>query len=89
MSNYSQLAATTQVKVGAGKLFGIFVSASASGTLTVYDSGVSSTSNGKISNTITVAAGSHYLNFPTGIFFNNGLYIVLGGTSAAFTVVYE
>ena len=84
-----QLAATTQVKVGAGKLFGIFVSASSSGTLTVYDSGAASTSNGKISNTITVAAGTQYLSFPAGIFFNKGLYIVLGGTSAEFTVIYE
>ena len=84
-----QLAATTQVKVGAGKLYGIFVSASSSGTLTVYDSGAASTSNGKISNTITVAAGTQYLSFPAGIFFNTGLYIVLGGTSAEFTVIYE
>lgn len=89
MANYSQLAATTQVKVGAGKLFGIFVSASASGTLTVYDTGAGSTSNNKISNTITVAAGTQYLSFPAGIFFNKGLYIVLGGTSAEFTVVYD
>jgi hypothetical protein len=89
MANYMQLAATTQVKVGAGKLYGIFVSASSSGTLTVYDSGISSTSNGKISNTITVAAGTQYLSFPAGIFFNKGLYIVLGGTSAEFTVIYE
>ena len=89
MANYMQLAATTQVKVGAGKLYGIFVSASSSGTLTVYDSGAASTSNGKISNTITVAAGTQYLSFPAGIFFNKGLYIVLGGTSAEFTVIYE
>ena len=89
MSNYMQLAATTQVKVGQGKLFGIAVSATSSGTLTVYDSGAKDTNDAKISNTITVAAGSTYLNFPTGIFFNKGLYIVLGGTSAAFTVVYE
>lgn len=89
MANYMQLAATTQVKVGVGKLFGIFVSASSSGTLTVYDSGAASTSNGKISNTITVAAGTQYLSFPAGIFFNKGLHIVLGGTSAEFTVIYE
>ena len=89
MANYMQLAATTQVKVGAGKLFGIFVSASSSGTLTVYDTCAGSTSNGTISNTIIVVAGSQYLSFPAGIFFNNGLYIVLGGTSAEFTVVYD
>jgi hypothetical protein len=32
MANYMQLAATKQVKVGAGKLYGIFVSATSSGT---------------------------------------------------------
>jgi hypothetical protein len=89
MANYMQLAATKQVKVGAGKLYGIFVSASSSGTLTVYDSGASSNSDPKISDTIAVSAGTNYLNFPKGLFFNKGLYIVLAGTSAAFTVAYE
>jgi len=89
MAQYKQSAATVQVKPSMGKLYGIAVSASASGTLTVYDSAVSSASDPKISDTITVAAGTTYLNFPAGIFFNKGLYVVLGGTSAAFTVVYE
>jgi hypothetical protein len=89
MANYMQLAATKQVKVGAGKLFGIFVSATSSGTLVIYDSGASSTGDPKISDTITVAAGTTYLNIPAGLYFNKGLYIVLGGTSAAFTVAYE
>lgn len=89
MANYMQLAATKQVKVGAGKLFGIFVSASSSGTLTIYDSQSSSDSDPKISNTFSVSAGTTYLNIPAGLFFNNGLYIVLAGTSAAFTVAYE
>ena len=89
MANYMQLAATKQVKVGAGKLYGIAVSATTSGTLAVYDSSASSTGDPKISNTITLVAGTNYLNFPAGIFFNKGLYIVLAGTSAEFTVVYE
>jgi hypothetical protein len=89
MANYMQLAATKQVKVGAGKLYGIFVSATSSGTLVVYDSGAASTGDPKISNTITVAAGTTYMNFPAGLFFNKGLYIVLGGSSAEFTVAYE
>jgi len=89
MANYMQLAATKQVKVGAGKLYGIFVSASSSGTLTIYDSGASSASDPKISDTIAVSAGTNYLNFPVGLFFNKGLYVVLAGTSAAFTVAYE
>lgn len=89
MANYKQAASTVQVKSGAGKLYGIFVSASSSGTLTVYDSAGSSTSDQKISDTIAVSAGTHYLNFPEGIFFNSGLYLVLGGSSAAFTIAYS
>ena len=88
MSNYIYLETTKQVKVGAGKLFGIFVSTTSSGTLNVYDSAASSTSDPKISGTITPVAGGQYLSFPTGIFFNKGLYIVLANT-AVFTVVYE
>jgi hypothetical protein len=89
MANYIQLSATKQIKVGAGKLYGIFVSASTVGTLVIYDSGASSTSDPKISDTITVTAGNSYLSFPAGLFFSKGLYIVLGGTSASFTVAYE
>lgn len=68
MANYMQLAATQQVKVGAGKLYGIFVSATSSGTLVVYDSGAKDTNDPKISNTITLTAGTSYLNFPAGLF---------------------
>lgn len=89
MANYMQLAATKQVKVGAGKLYGIFVSATSSGTLVIYDSQASSASDPKISDTITLTAGTTYLNIPAGLYFNKGLYIVLGGTSASFTVAYE
>ena len=89
MANYTQAAATTQVKVGAGKLFGIFVSASSSGTLTVYDSPASSNSDPKVVDTFTVSASTTYLNIPAGLYFNKGLSIVLGGSSASFTVAYE
>jgi hypothetical protein len=88
MSNYTYSDATIQVKVGAGKLHGIFVSTTTGGTLTVYDSQSGSASDPKIANTITVAAGTQYLSFPTGIFFNKGLYIVLAN-AATFTVVYD
>jgi hypothetical protein len=88
MANYTYSDATVQVKVGAGKIYGIFVSTSTSGTLTVYDSPNGNTSDPKIANTITVSAGTSYLNFPAGLFFNKGLYIVLANT-ATFTVVYE
>jgi len=89
MANYTQTAATTQIKVGAGKLFGIFVSAASSGTLTIYISTASSTTDPKFSDTFAVTAGTTYLNIPAGLYFNKGLYIVLAGTSAAFTVAYD
>jgi hypothetical protein len=89
MANYTQTAATTQIKVGAGKLYGIFVSASSSGTLTIYDSGASSASDPKVVDTFSVTASTTYLNIPAGLFFNKGLYIVLAGTSASFTVAYD
>jgi len=88
MANYTQTNATKQVKVGAGKLFGIFVSTTSSGTLTVYDSAASSASDPKILDTITVAAGTTYANLPAGLYFNKGLYIVLAN-SASYTVAYE
>ena len=88
MANYTRSTATTQVKVGAGKLYGIFVSSSTSGTLTIYDSAVSSTGDPLIANTFTVAAGIQYLSFSVGIFFNKGLYIVEGG-AVDFVVVYD
>jgi len=88
MANYTYSAASVQVKTGAGKLYGIFVSTTSSGTLTVYDTPDGDTNDPKIANTITVAAGTQYLSFPAGIYFNNGLYIALANT-ATFTVVYE
>jgi hypothetical protein len=89
MANYMQLADTQQVKVGAGKLYGIFVSATSGGSMDVYDSGAKNTNDPKISNRILLTAGTLYLNFPTGLFFSKGLYITLVGASTEFTVAYE
>jgi hypothetical protein len=88
MAYAKQLAATNQVKIGAGKLFGIQVSTTTSGTLAVYDSATASTSDPMIANTITVTAGTQYLSFPAGIWFSKGLYVVAANT-IEFTVVYE
>ncbi len=92
MSQYAMLSATTQVKVGAGKLKGIFVSAaSGSPTLTVYDTPDADTSNDpKIIDTfIPVAATMYPLSGDDGgIWFSKGLYIVEGGT-VVWTVIYE
>jgi hypothetical protein len=87
-AQYIQLAASKQVKVGAGKIYGIFVSSTSSGTLAVYDSATASTSDPKIANTITLTAGTQYLSFPAGLWFSKGLYIVLANT-AEYTVAYE
>ncbi len=88
MALYKQLSATNQVKIGGGKLYGISVSTTTSGTIAIYDSATASTSDPKIANTITVTAGTQYLSFPAGIWFSKGLYIVAANT-IEFTVVYE
>lgn len=88
MANYTRSTATTQVKVGAGKLYGIFVSSATSGTLAVYDSPASSTGDPVITGMFPVATGVQYLYFPVGMYFNKGLYIVAGGM-ADFVVVYD
>lgn len=88
MANYKHLKGTTQVKVGAGKLFGIQVSSTTSGTIAVYDSDTASTSDPAIASTITVTAGTQYLTIASGIWFSKGLYVVAANT-VEFTVIYE
>jgi hypothetical protein len=88
MALYKQGNADSQVKVGAGKLYGIFISSTSSGTFALYDSATASTSDPKIANTVTVAAGTQYLSFPAGIWFSNGLYIDIANT-IEYTIVYE
>ena len=88
MALYKQGNADSQVKVGAGKLYGIFISTTTSGTFALYDSATASTSDPKIANTVTVAAGTQYLSFPAGIWFSQGLYIDIANT-IEYTIVYE
>lgn len=88
MSNYATISATSQVKPAAGKLNGIFVSsASGTPTITVYDSFASSTSDPVVIATFTPTANTMH-NFFQGLYFNKGLYVVIGGTVAA-TISYE
>lgn len=88
MSNYAAISATSQVKPAAGKLNGIFVSsASGTPTITVYDSFASSASDPVVIATFTPTANTMH-NFFQGLYFNKGLYIVIGGTVAA-TISYE
>ena len=88
MAIYKQGNADAQIKIGGGKLYGVFVSSTSSGTFALYDSATASTIDPKIANTVTVAAGTQYLSFPAGIWFSNGLYIDIANT-IEYTVVYE
>jgi hypothetical protein len=88
MAIYKQGNADSQIKVGAGKLFGVFISTTTSGTFALYDSATASTSDPKIVNTVTVAAGTQYVSFPAGLWFSKGLYIDIANT-IEYTVAYE
>jgi hypothetical protein len=84
--------ADAQIKVGAGKLKGIFIStASGTPTLAVYDTATSSTSDPVILDTFTPSGNTMYLlsGDDGGIFFNKGLYIDKGGTTVNCTIFYE
>ena len=91
MANYHYITATQQVKPAAGKFKGIFVSAASSTpTITIYDTFDGTTTNTTMVGTFTPTAGNQYcyLGGDGGMYFNKGLYVVLGGTVAA-TVVFE
>jgi hypothetical protein len=89
MANFTYISATKQVKVGAGKLRGIFVSAASSTpTITIYDEPAGGTT-ATIVGVFTPAASTFYpFGIQDGLFFNKGLNVVLGGTVTA-TVIYE
>jgi hypothetical protein len=88
MANRYQGAADAQIKIGGGKLYGVFVSSTSSGTFALYDSATASTGDPKIATTVTPTAGGQYLSFPAGIWFSKGLYIDIANT-IEYTVVYE
>ena len=88
MANYVQGSADAQIKIGGGKLYGVFVSSTSSGTFALYDTAAGSTSDPKIVATVTPTAGTSYVNFPPGLWFSKGLYIDVANT-IEYTVVYE
>jgi hypothetical protein len=88
MAYYKQGNADAQVKIGGGKFYGIFISSTTSGTFALYDSATASTSDPKIVNTVTVAAGTQYVSFPQGLWFSKGLYIDIANT-IEYTICYE
>jgi len=74
------------IKSTAGSLYGIVVNSHSSGTLKVWDN--TAGSGTVLLNTITFAAGSGIqLNFPTGVSFNTGLFVTVGGT-IDYTIIY-
>lgn len=91
MSNYTHLTATAQVKVGGGKLKGIIVSSGTSPTVAVYDSGAASTSDPVIIAQFTGATPGFYPipGDEQGLYFKNGLYAVLGGTTPKVTFIFD
>lgn len=76
--NYSQLSATTQVKVGAGRICSLTVSSTTSGTITIYDEAQGGTTR-KVIDTLTPTAGAHYY-YGEGLATNNGINIVVANT---------
>ena len=88
MANYTAITATAQIKPAAGKLRGIFVSAaSATPTITVYDSFRSSASDPVVLATFTPTGNTNH-NFVEGLYTNKGIYVVISGTVSA-TVYYD
>lgn len=78
--NYKQLSASANVQPNVGQIGGIFVSAaSATPTITVYDSATTTTTT-KIIDTFTPVAATWYaLPFTA----YNGIYVVISGTVSA------
>lgn len=83
-SYYKNLTATALVKEGAGKLCGIFVSSTTSGTIKVWDS--MSAAAPVLVNTFTPAAATYY-PFPDAA-FSRGLFITIVNTLDC-TIFYE
>lgn len=80
MAQYKQLSATVQLTKGLSKLTSITVSSTSSGTIAIYDSATSSTSDPKILDTVTPAAGAHFFFGDEGLSASNGLYVVIAST---------
>jgi len=91
MSNYAHITATSQIKIGAGKLKGIIVSSGTTPTVAVYDSSKSLDSDPVVIAQFTGATPGFYPipGDEQGLFFKTGLYVVLGGVSPKVTVIFD
>jgi hypothetical protein len=82
---FKQISASTNIKADQGALLGIFVSAaSATPTITVYNSATTTTTDA-IATVFTPVAGTWYF-LPAA--FSAGLYIVISGTVSC-TIIYQ
>lgn len=87
---FKYLEASANVKVGIGKLKGVFVSAGTNPTVAIYDSADTGTGNPIIAQFTPAAPGNYvFTGDEGGVGFSNGLYVVLGGTGPKVTVFYE
>ena len=91
MANYKAIAATSQVKVGAGKLKGIFVTSGTAPTVAVYDTDTANTSGTTLIATFIASVPAMYAlpGDEAGVYFSKGLYVVLGGTTPAATIMFD
>jgi hypothetical protein len=88
MALYFQGSADKQIKIGGGKLYGVYISSTSSGTFAIYDSATADTNDAKIVATVTPTAGTQHVSFPAGLWFSKGLYIDIANT-IEYTVAYE
>ena len=89
MAYYTKLTASSQVKVGLGKLKGIFASSGSSPTVAVYDTPDGDTNDPVVIAQFTAATPGNYVFTAEGISLNQGLYVVLGGTNPVVTILFE
>lgn len=76
---YTNIAADTLIKTGAGVVSGFIINSHSSGTLKLWDNTSAATT--VLMNTVTFAAGSGIVvNFGRDVQFSTGLYADIGGT---------
>jgi hypothetical protein len=91
MSQYKHITASTQLKVGFGKIKGFFISSAATvPRVTMYDSATADTADPELIHQFTPTSASVRMLSGDigGIAFNKGLYVVISG-DVSMTVIYE
>lgn len=83
VGGYKQISATGNVSPVGASLLGIFVSSATAGTVTIYDSATTTTTD-KVIDTTAVVGGTWY---PMPVGTTAGIYVVIGGV-ASITVVF-